>query len=80
MAYKVHFKIPERELGKVDIVVTIVRDNKRHPSARRGEQGKEMLGELRLSKGGVDWHRKGVKKRVSKRWDQLARLVDSTRQ
>jgi hypothetical protein len=64
MAYKIYFNIPERELGKNDIVITVKRN-------------KEKLGDLLLSKGGVDWYRKGVRtNKASKSWLQLAKLID----
>ncbi len=58
-------------------MVTIYRDNRRRRSAPREKRVKEKLGELHRSKGGVGWYQKGVSKnRVSKRWGQLARLID----
>ncbi len=42
MAHKVAFSIPERQLGKRDIVFRVSKDD-------------ALFGTLRVSKGGVDW-------------------------
>jgi hypothetical protein len=73
----VYFTIPERELGKVDIVISIYRDNRQRMSSPKRERVKGKIGDLHLSKGGVDWYRKATKTKVTIRWGQLARLIDS---
>ena len=42
MAHNITFSLPERQLGKVDIVFRIRKDG-------------ALFGTLRVSKGGVDW-------------------------
>jgi len=42
MAHKVEFSVPERQLGKRDIVFRVSKDD-------------ALFGTLRVSKGGVDW-------------------------
>lgn len=77
MAHKIYFTIPERELGKGDIVITIYEDYRARRSKPQEERVKEKLGELRLSKGGVDWNPKDAKKKISRSWAQIARLIES---
>lgn len=61
MAHKVTFSLPERELGKADIVVSVKSD-------------KSVVGKLLVSKGSVVWRPKSKKqgKKINwKRFDEL---------
>lgn len=67
MAHKVTFSLPERELGRADIVVVVKRGN-------------AVFGKLLMSKGGIVWRRKWKAKRGKKlSWRALARIMDTTR-
>ncbi len=46
MAYNVHFTLPERTLGKADIVVDV-------------KEGSNVLGKLKVSQGAIEWVGKG---------------------
>ena len=77
MAHEVFFEIPERELGKVDIVIRIYRDTRRRKSLPKGQQKKQKLGDLLLSKGGIEWCKKGTPKGQGKgmAWRKLSKLI-----
>jgi hypothetical protein len=54
-----------RDIGKVDVVFEVVIDGSKR-------------GELRLSKGGVDWWSRGSKTTVhTKSWTKLATFLES---
>jgi hypothetical protein len=46
MAYNVQFMLPERKLGKSDIVVDVKQDG-------------SVLGKLKVSQGAIEWVRRG---------------------
>jgi hypothetical protein len=46
MAYNVQFKLPERTLGKADIIVDV-------------KENGSVLGKLKVSQGAIEWVRKG---------------------
>jgi hypothetical protein len=81
MAHEVFFEIPERELGKVDIWIRVYRDTRRRKGLPKGQRKKEKLGDLLLSKGGVEWFKKGAHKDrngILKSWLRLAELIEGS--
>jgi hypothetical protein len=64
MAHNVAFSIPERQLGKRDIVFRVRKDG-------------SLFGTLRISKGGVDWF--PVKKQLGYgfNWTQIDSLFQT---
>ncbi len=62
MAHKVRFSLPERELGKADIVLGVERDGAR-------------IGTLKVSKGSVVWVRAGAKYGYKMYWDAFDALM-----
>jgi len=72
MAYKVFFNLPKRELGKTDIKITIFRDTRRRKLVSEEDRKNVKLGDLLLSKGGVEW--KG--KRRS--WLKIAQWIEDS--
>ena len=63
--HKVTFTVPERPLGKTDIELKIKKDD-------------ELLGVLKVSKGGPDWFpKRGRHQRVS--WTTLANWMEAHR-
>ena len=65
MAHKVTFALPERELGKADIVILVKRD-------------RAVLGKLLVSKGAIVWRSKGKSKRGKKLgWQRFAELMEA---
>jgi len=64
MAHNVAFSIPERQLGKRDIVFRVRKDG-------------SLFGTLRISKGGVDWF--PVKKQLGFgfNWSQIDSLFQT---
>jgi hypothetical protein len=74
MAYDVFFEVParQRQLGKADIKVTIFRDTRQQKSVPTRARKKGKLGDLLLSKGGVEWKGKHI------RWRKLAELIENS--
>ncbi len=50
MAYAVHVTLPERPLGRADVIFDVKQDN-------------AVLGKLEISQGAIEWIRKGGGKR-----------------
>jgi hypothetical protein len=63
MAFNVDFKVPQRELGKVDIEFIITKDD-------------SQLGRIKISKGGIDYYPKNAKKPIKKNWVQLDAMFE----
>ena len=81
MAHEVFFEIPERELGKVDIWIRVHRDTSRRRGLPKNQRKKTKLGDLLLSKGGVEWFKKGAHKDrngILKSWLELAKLIEGS--
>ena len=66
MAHKVKFTLPESELGKADIILSI-----------HGDNGK--IGTLTISKGAIEWAAKNWKSnkgyKTKKSWGEFNRLM-----
>ena len=63
MAHKVYFSVPEKELRNTDLVFSI-----------SGNQRK--IGELHISRGGVDWWPRGAKKHKKPfSWKRFATIL-----
>jgi hypothetical protein len=61
----VSFSVERMPVTKVDIVLTV-------------SYGPGKLGELRISRGGVDWWPRGAHtQKISHRWSSFARLLES---
>ena len=63
MAYGVRFRAPERKLGKADLVFKVSKDD-------------QMLGRLKVSKGGVEWLVSSGKRAYKMRWAKFAELME----
>ena len=68
---KVSIEFPALPLGKVDLVFKV-------------KSGSEVFGDLKVSKGGIEWRPKfgrhvNGKTVVKKSWTQLANLLDEER-
>jgi hypothetical protein len=63
MAHSVKFGIRDRDRGNVDIEFDV-----------KGRSGK--IGELHLSKGGIDWFPKNAHVPISLGWAELAKLIE----
>ena len=63
MAHKVFFSVPAKELHNTDLVFSISEDG-------------QKLGELRISRGGVDWWPRDAKKKRQFSWKQLASRLE----
>lgn len=59
----IELSLPTKPLKNVDTTITVWSDD-------------EKLGELRISRGTVDWKRGGKKKVKSISWERLAELLD----
>ena len=64
MAYSVEVELPVKQVINKDVTFIIRSDDNK-------------LGELRISKGGVDWYPVHAKTAVTKNWKQFARLFES---
>jgi hypothetical protein len=64
MAHDVSFSIPERKLGKRDIVFRVRKDS-------------SLFGTLRVSKGGVDWFPFKKQFGYGFNWSQIDRLFQT---
>lgn len=63
MAHKVTFSLPDRELGRADIIVVV-------------KQNGRAFGKLLVSKGGIVWRGKGKSRRGRKLgWGRLVKAV-----
>ena len=60
--HKVYFKLPKRELGKVDAHFYIYQDELR-------------LGQITISKGGFDYYPANSKKPIIINWTQFDKLI-----
>ena len=69
MAKNVSIKFPDLQLGKVDLEFKV-------------KEGTEVFGDLKVSKGGIEWRAKHKKKdggnTVKKTWAQLAKLLEDS--
>lgn len=64
MAYKIDFEVPVRELGTDEVVIYVNRDG-------------EMMGRLKMSKGGIAWYRAKAKKPTRDlSWRELSELME----
>lgn len=63
MAHYIEITLPPKALKNVDTIIA-------------AWNGDEKIGELRISKGGVDWRAGKKKKPKSFRWEKLAKLLD----
>jgi hypothetical protein len=61
MAHFVYFKTPWRELGNTDFLIAVYNDD-------------EKAGELRISKGTLDFRKGKGKKFLKIPWDQVANM------
>ncbi len=64
MAHKVYFSVPEKQLQSTDLVFSISEDG-------------QKLGELHISRGGVDWwpsYAKSKKRKFS--WKRFAKHLE----
>jgi hypothetical protein len=66
MAHKVDFAIPQRDLGKGDIHVTVKKDNKK-------------LGKLEVSRGSVVWFPRSAQKGHRATWSELDKVMQKFR-
>jgi hypothetical protein len=70
MAKNVSIQFPDLELGKVDLIFKV-------------KEGGEVFGDLKVSKGGIEWRAKYKKSdggnTVKKSWVQLAKLLGETK-
>jgi len=64
MAHSVEIELPINQVINKDVTFII----RRHDT---------KVGELRISKGGVDWYPAHAKRAVTKTWKQFARLFES---
>lgn len=60
--HKIYFDLPERELGKVDANFYIYQDGKK-------------LGQITLSKGGMDYYPNKRKRPIKINWSQLDAMI-----
>lgn len=60
--HNVYFDLPEREIGKVDANFYIY-------------QNKEKLGQITISKGGMDYYPSNSKKPIKISWSQFDKMV-----
>ncbi len=64
MAHDIQMKVPPRTLGNSDVEFEV-------------RSGGELLGRLKVSKGGLDWYRKNAKTVTSTaRWSQLRNWME----
>lgn len=63
LAHDVKFSIRDRDLGKIDLELCVKNDGRK-------------LGELHISKGGIDWYPKSAQQPISLKWADLARLIE----
>ncbi|HEY7564062.1 MAG TPA: hypothetical protein VIA81_03980 [Acidimicrobiia bacterium] len=61
--HDIEFEIPARTLLNNDLVVVVRSDS-------------EKLGELRISKGGIDWWPRKAKKPILFSWEQFAARME----
>ena len=64
MAHSVEVELPVKQVINRDVTFIIRSDDSK-------------VGELRISKGGVDWYPARAKSPVTKTWKQFARLFES---
>ena len=65
MAHRIAVSVPEIELANRDLIIVVSSDG-------------EKLGELRISKGGLDWWPKDAKtKKRRKTWAQLKTFMEA---
>lgn len=60
--HNVYFDLPEREIGKVDANFYIY-------------QNGEKLGQMRISKGGMDYYPTNRKKAITVNWTQFDKMI-----
>ena len=60
--HNVYFNLPTREVGKVDALFYIYRDD-------------EKLGEITISKGGLDYYPSNSKKPIKLSWSQFDKMI-----
>lgn len=60
--HKVTFELPRREMGKVDADFFIHKDG-------------SILGQIRISRGGLDYYPANRKKPIKISWTQLDKLI-----
>jgi hypothetical protein len=65
LAHQVKFSIRDRDLGKIDLELDV-------------KSGGKKLGELHVSKGGVDWYPKNKQQPISLTWVALSRLIEGS--
>jgi hypothetical protein len=65
MAHKVTFSLPERELGRADIVVLV----------KHG--GNKVLGKLLVSRGGIEWRPKNSRRGNKRNWVNFDVMMQS---
>ena len=63
MAHKVTFELPEREIGRADILVVVKRDNSK-------------IGKLLVSRGAVVWRAKNKQRGKKLGWVEFGELMD----
>lgn len=78
---KCSLKFQSENLGKLIFGFVFYRDTQRRKGLPRDQRKKEKLGDLLLSKGGVEWFRKGAHKDrngILKSWLRLAELIEGS--
>jgi hypothetical protein len=65
MSYEATIRVPDRPVGKKDIVFTVRKD-------------RNILGRLKVSKGAVVWLPGNKSKGFLLKWDQFARLAEES--
>jgi hypothetical protein len=62
--HNVYVNLPNRELGKVDAIFTILQDG-------------SVLGQINISKGGIDYYPKNSKKPIKIGWSKFDKLAQN---
>lgn len=60
--HKVFVNLPSREIGKVDVLFDII-------------QNDQKLGQINISKGGLDYYPSNSKKPIKIKWKQFDKMI-----